>query len=203
MTNNKMKTYITYGKGDKFDINKLPPKELLDTRQSVINKVGGAFWGSPVDADFGWKDWCENENFCTHLLTPDNCFKWTLNPMAKVLYIEEMEDLDKVPFIESEYGLPSMLYVDFKTIVEEYDAMEICMDKYYFGHMFKSEKEICFNSWDCDSIMVFNRDMIIPINQCCEKDICTNWNSEDNCCTNVSLSGVVGVCWMDKSEHEY
>ena len=39
------------------------------------------------------------------------------------------------------------------------------MDKYYFGHTFISEEELAFNTWDCDSIMVFNREMIVPINE--------------------------------------
>ena len=158
-----MKTYITYGKGNKFDKDKLPKVEDLKIELSCLNKVRKTLWGSPVDANYGWKEWCEDNGFHTELLTDDNSFKWTLKPEARILYIEDLGDLEKVPFItKNEYAFMET-YIDFESIIKSYDAMEICMDEHYIGHMFVSKEEIAFNSWDCDSIMVFNREMIIPL----------------------------------------
>lgn len=160
-----MKIYITYGKGNSFDKEKLPKVEDLEIELSPINKIQKTLWGSPIDANYGWKDWCESESFNTNKLL--NSFQWTLKPEAKVLYIEDLQDIfDKVPFIEAPLFKGSSwksTFVDFKKIISEYDAMEISMDNGYLGHMFVDKREECFNSWDCDSIMVFNREMIVPL----------------------------------------
>lgn len=152
-----MKNYITYGKGNTFIKDKLPRVEDLNLTEWYFNKVPHTFWGSPVNAKYGWKDWCESEEY--NLENLSTSFLWTLKPEAKILCIDKLEDLDKVPFIRDHIGIS----IDFKTIIKEYDALEICMDNDYIGHMFTSDKEICFNGYDCDSIMVFNRDMIIPL----------------------------------------
>lgn len=160
-----MKTYITYGMGNKFNRELLPKVEDLDIRCTIMNKVPGTFWGSPVDAEYGWKNWCEDNDYDYTSLTKDNSFLWTLKPEAKILYIESLDDIEKkVPFVRlAIYVELEKTYIDFETIIKEYDAMELCSDNGAIGHMFVSDKELCFNSWDCDSIMVFNRDMIVPI----------------------------------------
>lgn len=162
-----MKTYITYGKGNIFDKEKLPKVEDLEIELSCLNKVRKTLWGSPIDANYGWKQWCEDNGFNTELLTESNSFCWTLKKEAKILYIEDLQDIfDKVPFIKAplyEGSTYMETFIDFKKIIAKYDAMEICMDNGYFGHMFVDKREQCFNSWDCDSIMVFNREMIIPL----------------------------------------
>lgn len=157
-----MKTYITYGKGNKFNKELLPKVEDLKIQYDCINKVPNTFWGSPIDAEYGWKNWCEDNEYS--ILTEDDSFLWTLKPEAKILYIESLDDIyKKVPFVRrTEYGFENT-YIDFETIIKEYDAMELCSNNGTIGHRFASDKEICFNTWDCDSIMVFNRDMIVPI----------------------------------------
>ena len=159
---NSNTVYITYGKGDHFIKEKIPKLEELKIEHSCINKIEKAFWGSPVNANYGWKQWCEDNEFRIDRL--EQSFRWTLKPEAKILYVKDLEDLQKVPFIKDNESVLS-LYIDFESIIKNYDAMEICMDKYYFGHTFISEEELAFNTWDCDSIMVFNREMIVPINE--------------------------------------
>lgn len=154
-----MKTYITYGKGNVLDTSRLPDLNELDLTPSFINKIPGTLWGSPVDANFGWKEWCHNNDF--HTTSFKTSFKWTIKEDSRLLFISTLEDLEKVPFVETEFGL---LQIDFQKIANDYDAMEISMDNLYIGHMFLSEKERAFNSWDCDSIMVLNKDIIIPVN---------------------------------------
>lgn len=155
------KKYITYGKGNVFCKDLLPDKNDLDTKISFINKVPGTLWGSPIDAKYGWEKWCKDWNFHLELLRKDNCFTWSLKPTAKVLYISSIKDLNKIPYVKQNMFLFENVFVDYSKIIQEYDAMELCMDNGHIGHMFVSEEEQCFNSWDCDSIMVFNKEMII------------------------------------------
>lgn len=153
-----MKKYITYGKGNKLILDLLPEKENLIIEDGPLNKIQETLWGSPVDASFGWKEWCEGENFMT--CEKENSFTWTLKDDAKILYIEQISDLEKIPFVEL---LPGLKVFDFKKIIKEYDAMELSYEYHPFGHMFISKEESAFNSWDCSSIMVFDKNKIIEI----------------------------------------
>lgn len=158
-----MKKYITYGKGNKLDINKLLPLNELDLTNNGINKVYNTLWGSPIDAEYGWKNWCIDNDFHLEAFSEGNSFCWTLKPTARILTISNEDDLVKVPFTcTRKNGLTyfEQFYVDFKTITKTYDAVEL--EDGFIGHRFTSPKEICFNSWDCESIMVLNRDVIVP-----------------------------------------
>lgn len=161
-----MKKYITYGKGNKLDINKLPPLSELDLRPNGINKVYRTLWGSPVDAEYGWKAWCLDNEFNLEALSENNSFCWTLKPTARILTISNEDDLAKVPFTRNKMALlhnPDYFstYIDYyKIVAKSYDAVEL--EDGVIGHRFSSPEEICFNSWDCESIMVLNRDAIVP-----------------------------------------
>ncbi len=84
-----MKKYITYGLGNKFYTEK-----LLTDLTCEIGKPRHAWWGSPIDAEYGWKQWCENEDWfptpisattlelisstIEEYFSPDNAIIWTL-----------------------------------------------------------------------------------------------------------------------------
>ena len=59
LSNNK-KIYITYNNKD-TEFN----KDLIKTslKPNYINKPTEAFWGSPENAEYGWKEWCESNEF--------------------------------------------------------------------------------------------------------------------------------------------
>lgn len=184
-----MKTYITYG-FNHFDKNIFGITEN-NTIENFLNKPQNAWWGSPVDTEFGWKEWCESRR-CGILASGDKnigYIKWKLNEGAKLLYIENYSDLLKIPFIEENIDGFSNIEIDFNKLRQlGYCGMEICMDKYYFGHMYSlpnsainevlketkikskhklknifetlSKLEMNLKAWDCDSICIWDANAI-------------------------------------------
>ena len=108
-----MKTYITYG-FNHFDKNIFGIAEN-STIENFLNKPQNAWWGSPVDAKFGWKEWCKSERYGILANGDKNIdyIKWKLNENAKLLYIKNYSDLLKIPFIEENIGEFSDIKIDF------------------------------------------------------------------------------------------
>lgn len=106
-------------------------------------------WASPVDTDFSWKKWCELEEF--RECSKDNCFKFKLKDNAKVLTVTELSDASNY-IIGDEFcgGL------DFEQMIKDgYDAIELI-----HGDNYRELHFSLFNSWDCDSICIFNADIL-------------------------------------------
>ena len=55
---------VTYGCGKEFDSSKF---NLIEN-QDFVNKPMGGLWASPVSSKYGWKEWCNAENFKTTTL---------------------------------------------------------------------------------------------------------------------------------------
>ena len=79
---NSSKTYVTYFPEEvKFN-----PKKIVTNLEAAYNKPTRAFWGSPVDTEFGWKELCENEIFLKYDF--DKPIKWRLKDGSKILLID-------------------------------------------------------------------------------------------------------------------
>lgn len=161
------KEYCTYGFGNKFDKDKIVID--LKTRGSS-NKPMSAWWGSPVDAKFGWKDWCLAEEWFPKNEDPDvylsesNKINWTLEDSANILTISSLEDLQEYfskGFIIARPGFFMTCYeFDFQEILDKgYAAVELLDPT--LGHLFINELELMLNSWDCESIVVLDPTKII------------------------------------------
>lgn len=128
------------------------------------NKPTEAWWGSPVDAEFGWKDWCENEEWYLENVTEDKAIHWYLDESAKILQIRyDNVDDPNIPWIY-ESQLP--ISIDWYEVSKQYDAVEL-MDA-SMGHRIlpminetSRWKEFQFNSWDCQSLVILNPEKII------------------------------------------
>lgn len=137
------KIYIHYGHAA-FD----PSLFVKIRNNSPWNKPIGGLWASPVNATFGWKDWCEAEEFRECI--ENNSFKFTL-PGANVLTINSVEDLRKAPTLD--YNGIGWI-IDFERCIKlGYDAIELNISK---SHELYWE----LYGWDCDSILVMNPDKI-------------------------------------------
>lgn len=122
-----------------------------------LNKPVGGLWGSPVDSVWGWKDWCDSEDFRTSTLHIQ--FKWKFKAGAKVLVIDSVSDLlntvKKFPrAIQKGW---SYSYLDWERLAKRYDGIHLT-DKGFAECRFKFDLGI--ESWDCESIVAFNRDSI-------------------------------------------
>lgn len=137
-------TYIHYGHKS-FNPNEFEPIRNFDV------KPKGGLWASPINAKFGWKDWCEREKF--EECHPDNAFIFRLKTHANVLVIDNVEVLNTLPQIETCFTSCGWVCLDFKKIAKEYDAVELILSK---------DRQLYWKlyGWDCDSIVILNKDVI-------------------------------------------
>lgn len=147
--------YIHYG-CDHFDFDRLN-KQYLEVmnnfyNQSMfLNKPPIGLWASPVNGHLTWKDWCEAEEFHTDRL--DKSFTFTLTDSAKVLMVRSMNDVNAYIKHGDLFSTMDTKFVNFEKIMRHYDAMELCHDDNYMElHSYPG----MFNSWDVDSIVVWN-----------------------------------------------
>lgn len=156
-----MKTkYIHYGH-DSFDRNLFTP---ISNREMFVKPHGG-LWASPIDASWGWYDWCHSEKFCTDRLYES--FTFTLSEKAKVIHIRSVADLEKLP--EQKLSerfrdtIPwSWKCVDFeKLLADGIDAVELHLsEENLSGHSFMDGLYYRMYGWDCDSILIMNPDVV-------------------------------------------
>lgn len=143
-----MRTYIHYG-NTHFEADRF--KEI---KNAIWVKPHGGFWASPIDAAYGWKDWCGESEFRDCL--EENSFKFTLRDDAKVLVINTYEELLKLPrqHMQESFSCPGSVYLDFEQIIANgYDAIEVNLsnDNRLYWALY---------GWDCDSLLVLNKDIV-------------------------------------------
>ena len=143
--------YITYG------VEKFQPHKLVPSSQPLtirLNKPMGCFWGSPVGAKFGWKQWVISEDFKTDLSTH---IIWALEPGSKILKIRGLSDIDTLPVVIDE-SLEYLPNIDYNLLRKKFDAVELV--DYSLGKNFNNFKARGFSTWDCQSIVVLNPEKI-------------------------------------------
>lgn len=146
------KSYIHYG-ADAFSMEKFEERRQNPHNNRYINKPPYGLWASPIDADLGWKDWCEAEEFHTDRL--DKSFTFTLSDNAKILVVTSNDDIkDYISDFDKRVSL--FKYLDFDKIMRDYDCMELV---HTYGHYDELHGGF-FNSWDVDSIVIWNPQII-------------------------------------------
>lgn len=145
--------YIHYG-STKFDKNRFKSVKNI----SHFSKPSGGLWASDINAKFGWKGGNEYEHFmeCEEF----NSFKFKLSDSAKVLLILNVDSVKLLPQQEDSrsifYGTREY-HPDWEKIAEQgYDAVEFILSN--DGRLYWS-----LYGWDCDSLLVLNPDIIIPV----------------------------------------
>ena len=140
---------ITYGLGNKLDKLKILPVE--NSWEYIINKPKkGGLWASPIGCTYGWKEWCEEQDFRLSALEESITFEFT----GKILTIDDLATLESLPFINIEVGSYSRPNLDFEVIAKEYDAIYLTE---------KGEQETRLTSpftlygWDCECLLVLNK----------------------------------------------
>lgn len=116
-------------------------------------KPEGGLWTSPIDSKWGWCDWNDNEGF--RECDIKNSFTVELSNNAKILVIDNEDDMYKMPKIE---GFLGRFYPDFEKIADQYDAIWLTVNgqsKTRHGHPMN------LYGWDCESVLVLNPDCII------------------------------------------
>lgn len=154
---NEKKTYIHYG-NDHFDMGIFREKARLQRDNSFLNKPPFGFWASPIGSHyFTWKDWCECENYRTD--TFDKSFIFTLKEDARILTVRRNADI--IPYLKDSGWLGTKV-LDFNILMTEFDGIELIHGTNYEQlHLLPGY----FNSWDVDSIVVWNPYIIVPVNK--------------------------------------
>lgn len=167
--------YVTYLKeGKKFNVNDI---HTIIGIPSIINKPDLAFWGSPVNSNFGWKEWMTVDGFGLASYKWDNPIYWSLMKNTKILRID-YKDIISPKYLEKYFVNPyEVLNENLKSKIELTDFMqeEVVLDfnklleddikavelmDSYIGHGFRNRIENMFNSWDCESIVVLDESVI-------------------------------------------
>ena len=124
---------ITYGK-NQFDINKFEP-----IKNDFIKPFGG-LWSSPINSNYGWFDWCKENDF------GDLSCSFRFDFIGNVFIIDNVNHLKKLSWI-------SFMCPDFEKLIKlKYDAIYLTE---------KGEKETRFSDpsfygWDCESVLIMN-----------------------------------------------
>lgn len=156
--------YVTYWSKSRppFDSNKI--QIILGDPFLNFSKPQCAFWGSPVNSNFGWKEWCEREEFGDYDWDSPIYFKLKVNSTILKIDIEDLREEVLGKYVANCKNFPFncryLNHLDFSKMVEDgIDAVQL-MDG-NLGHYFiDNDYEFIFNSWDCESIVVLNKDVI-------------------------------------------
>lgn len=151
-----MTKYIHYGTSS-FNPDEFQP--IKNRKWAAVKPIGG-MWASPVNAKWGWKQWCTSEEFWLDKL--DSSFEFNLSNDARVFHVKSVKDLEKLP--EWQGQLKSTWYcIDFEKAMKKYDAIELHLSDEVSDDYDDYLDSLYFRlyGWDCDSILIMNPEIIM------------------------------------------
>lgn len=130
-------------------------QRFIEIRNEWVKPIGG-LWASDVNAEYGWKQWNESENF--RECSEDKAFYFDLAAGANVLHIRKKEDLDDLPkYQDIEFAIGNTAYLDFEMLKDlGVDAIELHLSEDHRLYW-------VLYGWDCDSILILNPDVVVEV----------------------------------------
>lgn len=119
--------------------------------KNAWRKPLGGLWASPLHSKWGWYQWCKVEEWEMRPLSLK--FKFKLKDESKVYVIDSLLDLERCPMTESVLGGFS---IDFEKMAQKYDAIFLTEK----GEVETRHSKPTLYSWDCESLVVMNKDII-------------------------------------------
>lgn len=144
--------FVHYG-ADHYDVSRF---KTVQNSEWAKPKHGTGYWMSPIDSEFGWKDWCKAEDF--RECREGNSVRLKFREGSKIVVIDSYKDLDSLPHHSGRHG--SILfseYPDFETISEFADAIWLT-EKGQLETRTSQPKTLY--GWDCESVLVINPNSI-------------------------------------------
>lgn len=138
--------YIHYGH-KYFDANLF--KKIKNHEPGYVKPYGG-LWASNINAKYGWKDWCKENKF--RKCSIENSFKFKLKDNTRILRIDNANILKELPIVYSPFKM-SWVNLDFEKIKKEYDAIEVLISE-------NPQLYYDLYGWDCDSLLILNKECI-------------------------------------------
>ena len=134
---------VHYG-ADKYRDDMIEPISDVPFR----NKPQGGLWTSPVGSEYGWKNWCEAEDY------GDLSNSFELEFEGTVLKIDSVEDMEQLPWIE----VDGVWFVSFQALCPSpigfyYDAIHLTV-KGQRDTRFTHPKSLY--GWDCETVLILN-----------------------------------------------
>lgn len=124
-------------------------------------KPDGGLWSSPVNSEHSWKQWCREENF--RLSGLEKSFLFALKDNARIYVINSKNDLMNAPLINpyKDYSnVPERWFIDFEKLSERFDAVWLTEKG---EHATRWSKPASLYGWDCESVLVMNKDCIMDV----------------------------------------
>lgn len=187
VTEKEYVSYLRYKSGE-FDPNKISTDISLD--RVYENKPDKAWWGSPVDAEYDWKKWCEDHGETD--VNFDKPIIWKLEEGSKVYFINAedvvlKEDNPIFDYLVIKRKIHSLGRVDIIIDAPAKEKIAIIKNKPALWHLecqmnyekllsdgivgveledyslidkFTDRLESSFNKWLCQSIVVLDHKKI-------------------------------------------
>lgn len=126
---------------------------------SCLNKPSFGLWASPIgDEYFTWKDWFEREELYADSL--NRSFSFTLSDDAKILKINSIDEW--LNFCDQFGKIPDYDYEKRCELrVKIWDDITKNFDAFFLYYSNFPGWDLNFSSWDVDSLVVFNPDVVI------------------------------------------
>jgi len=156
--------YIHYGS------NYYDPERFKIIKNDFLSvKPQGGMWCSPENARYGWKEWCEYQDYHTEKL--EHSFRFTLASHANILQINNKGDLTRLPKLNFPVVngkdflalTKPWIFLDFeKLLTEGIDAIQVNMSN---DTATRFDEKLCnvLGCWDCDSVLIMNKDVVLSL----------------------------------------
>lgn len=134
----------------------VPSHFVSPENRPAFCKPNGGLWASPVGSNYGWKEWCEAEDFRTGSLKHWFTFEYT----GRILTIDTEKDLKKM-FLRyltesisvQRWNLAPSLFIDFEKLAKSIDAIYLTKDG-------ERKTRLCMGpnlyGWDCECVLILN-----------------------------------------------
>jgi len=141
---------ISYGNGNSFD------KEKWNDIINCHFKPKGGLWTSPIDSKYGWKNWCQDNEF------GDLSEYFELEISGVICTINSVYDLQKLPILRNKEFWPYN-YIDFQLMKRNgIDAIHLT-EKGERTTRFTmwDDCDVSLYGWDCETVFIMNKDCIM------------------------------------------
>lgn len=143
---------IHYGTA-KFDRENIRP--VFDSHW--IKPSGGGFWASPVGAEYGWKQWCEDWTFNVESLK----LKTLLTFVGNVITIDCAKDLERLEWHchpGSMFGKEGICFASMKRA--GVDAIHLTTRG---QEQTRHSMPRSLYGWDCESVLIMNPETLTAL----------------------------------------
>lgn len=147
-----------YEKGGGYLPQGKPRRERLepvlnDESTPITNKPTGGLWTSPIDAEYGWDQWClDNE---AHWL--GRCWKLRIVGEPKLAFVDSRAAMNRLalqyPF-ERPFGGFTHRGINFEQLADDFDGLWLTTQGHFATRLLDPDEPNTY-AWDCETVLWF------------------------------------------------